>query len=234
VAQKILVVDDDRDLVEMVNFALRRAGYDVLRAGDGPTALRMVEEQEPDLAVLDVNIGAWNGFDILREIRKRSQIPVIMLTGRDAEEDKVRGLQLGADDYVVKPFSYRELVARIEAHIRRHRQTAPQQALPQTEFQVGPLHLDTSTHEATKQGEPIKLTATEFRLLHCLMEQAGRVVPTRTILREVWGYDDPSGADLVRVTAYRLRQKIEDDPATPVLLHTVSGVGLMVKVPDPE
>jgi DNA-binding response OmpR family regulator len=228
-AQKILIVDDDRDLVEMVNFALHRAGYEVLRATDGPSALRIIEEQTPDLAVLDVNIGAWNGFDILRELRKRSQIPVIMLTGRNDEDDKVKGLQLGADDYVTKPFSYRELVARIEAHIRRHRQAAPGDTQRPTEFQVGPVRLNVSTHDVTREGQAVRLTATEFRLLQCLMERAGSVVPTRTILKEVWGYDDPSGADLVRVTAYRLRQKIEADPAAPALLHTVSGVGLMIR-----
>jgi two-component system response regulator VicR len=228
---KILVVDDDRDLVEMVNFALKRAGFDVLRASDPQTVMRTIADSDPDLAVLDVNLGAWNGFDILRDIRRVSQIPVIMLTGRDAEDDKVRGLELGADDYVTKPFSYRELIARIRTNIRRHRAEDGDARSVQSELAVGGLTLNVAEHVAAKHGQPLKLTVTEFRLLQCLMESAGSVVATRALLRRVWGYDDPSGADLVRVTVYRLRRKIEDDPSNPVLVHTVPGVGVMLKPP---
>jgi two-component system response regulator VicR len=225
----ILVVDDDRDLVDLLAFALRRAGLEVVAAYDAPGAHRLLETAAPDLLVLDINLGSWNGFDVLREMRRSSQIPVILLTARDAEDDKVRGLELGADDYLTKPFSHRELIARIRAHLRRQGQAWTAPAPATTLLQSGPLTLNMAEHRAAKAGQPLDLTVTEFRLLHYLMINAGAVVPTRAILRHVWGYDDPLGTDVVRVTVHRLRRKIEDDPAQPRLLHTVPGVGVMLK-----
>ncbi|MGH2353440.1 MAG: response regulator transcription factor [Chloroflexota bacterium] len=224
---KVLICDDDRDLVELVAFALKRAGFEVVRAHESATALQLIQDEQPDLAVLDVNLGYTSGFDLLRQIRRTNQLPVIMLTARDAEEDKVRGLELGADDYVVKPFSYRELIARIRTNLRRHSQdTAP---APPDHLEVGPLTLNAETHTALKGEQLLKLTVTEFRLLHFLMASAGKVVPTRTLLRQVWGYDDPNGADIIRVTVHRLRRKVEDNPANPHLLLTIPGVGVMLK-----
>jgi len=224
----ILVVEDDRDLVDLLNFALRRAGFGVQMAHDVPTALRILEQSEPDLAIVDLNLGAGSGFDVLKGLRRRSEIPAIMLTGRHAEDDKVQAFELGADDYVVKPFSHRELIARIRAQIRRNGRTmaATQPVGRQLEF--GPLGLDAATHKATKDGRPLDLTITEFRLLEYLMINAGSLVPTRTLLKQVWGYDDAGATDVVRVTVYRLRRKIEDDPKSPQLLHTVPGVGVML------
>jgi DNA-binding response OmpR family regulator len=229
---KLLLVDDDYDLVELLTFALGRAGFDVLQAADSPTALALLRAEQPDLAVLDINLGAWNGFDLLKELRQRSGIPVIMLTGRDAEDDKVRGLELGADDYLTKPFGHRELLARIRAQLRRRGREAPAAApaaLAETTLEVGPLVLNVAEHACTKDGRPLNLSVTEFRLLQYLMQHAGAVVDTRTLMRQVWGFDDPSGKDMVRVTVHRLRRKLEADPAHPRLLHTVPGVGVMLK-----
>jgi len=227
---KILLVDDDRDLLELLCFALSRAAFATHAAYDAPMALRLLDEARPDLAVLDVDLGDWDGFDLLRELRRRSQIPVILLTARDGEEDKVRGLDLGADDYVTKPFSHRELIARIRAHLRRLGNGALTPGPVHAQLQVGPITLDLALHRVAKNGQPLSLTLTEFRLLHYLMANAERVVPTRDVLHHVWGYDDDLGAaDLVRVTVHRLRRKLEDEPAKPRLLHTVAGVGIILK-----
>ena len=228
---KLLLVDDDRDLVELLTFALGRAGFAVLPAHDSPAALALLEAKHPDIAVLDVNLGAWNGFDLLTELRKRSDIPAIMLTGLGAVGDKVRGLELGADDYLTKPFSHRELLARIRAQLRRQgREAAPPQPA-EAVLRAGPLTLNAAEHTVRKAGRALSLTVTEFRLLHYLMVHAGAVVPTRAIMKHVWGYDDPGGRDLVRVTVHRLRRKLEDDPAHPQLLHTVAGIGFRLGPP---
>jgi two-component system response regulator VicR len=225
----ILVVEDDRDLVDLLNFALRRAGFGVQMAHDVPTALRLLEQSHHDLAILDVNLGGGSGLEVLKDLRRRSEIPVIMLTGRHAEDDKVLAFELGADDYVVKPFSHRELIARVRAQFRRHGRGVPTPQPVDRQLEVGPISLDVAEHKATKDGRPLDLTITEFRLLQYLMINAGVLVPTRTILKQIWGYDDAGATDVVRVTVYRLRRKIEDQPDRPRLLHTVAGVGVMLK-----
>lgn len=177
---EILIVDDDRGLVEFVSVALRRAGFTVTRAYDAPSVNRRMQEASlPDLILLDINLGAWNGFDLLRELRSRSQVPVILLTGRASEDDKITGLEVGADDYVTKPFSSRELVARIRANIRRNQVEVEPAAPAETRFTVGPLTIDVPTHVAMKNGEKVKLTVTEFKLLKCLMERRGWLSPQR-------------------------------------------------------
>jgi DNA-binding response OmpR family regulator len=226
---RILLVDDDRELIDLLAFALRRAGLDPVAAHDGPSALRQFEEREPDLAVLDISLGAWSGLDVLTEVRKRSSVPVIMLTALDSEEDKVRGLEAGADDYLTKPFSHRELIARIRAQLRRSGQQLAPRAMPATELQVGSITLSLATHSVTRAGEPVNLTVMEFRLLHCLMQNAGRVVSTAELLRQVWGDHDGGNSDVVRVTVHRLRRKLEENPARPELLHTIPGVGVLLK-----
>jgi DNA-binding response OmpR family regulator len=235
---KVLLVDDDRDLVDLLTFVLRRAGFAALAAYDGSTARRLLDAERPDLVVLDVGIGAESGFDLLRELRRRSDVPVILLTARGAEDDKVLGLGLGADDYVTKPFSHRELVARIRASLRRAepRERAGDDGRPSAPgsvLRVGPIALDPATHTVTRDGRPIDLTVTEFRLLHVLMARAGIVVPTRTILKQVWGYEDAAGTDVVRVTVYRLRRKLEAG-ASRHLLRTVPGVGVMFQPSSEE
>ena len=224
----ILIVEDDRDLVDLLNFALRRAGFGVQMAHDVTAALRMLDHADPDLAIVDLNLGGGSGFDVLKHLRQRSDIPAIMLTGRHAEDDKVRAFELGADDYVVKPFSHRELIARIRAQMRRNGRAMVTSQPSGRQLEVGPLKLDMVSHKATKEGRPLDLTITEFRLLEYLMINAGTLVPTRAILKQVWGYEDAGATDVVRVTVYRLRRKIEDQSKNPKLLHTVPGIGVML------
>jgi DNA-binding response OmpR family regulator len=226
---RILLVDDDRELIDLLAFALRRAGLEPLAAHDASSALRTFDERQPDLVVLDINLGPSSGLDVLRELRKRAALPVIMLTALDSEEDKVRGLEAGADDYLTKPFSHRELIARIRAQLRRSGQEWQTRRAPETRLEVGSIVLDMAEHSVSKSGAPVALTVTEFRLLHCLMSNAGTVVPTGTLLKQVWGYNDPGGSDVVRVTVHRLRRKLEQDPSRPALLHTIPGVGVLLK-----
>jgi len=222
----ILLVDDDRELIDLLAFALKRAGLDPIGAHDAVTAMRLFEARNPDLVVLDINLGASSGLEVLKDLRRRSQLPVILLTALDSEEDKIRGLEAGADDYLTKPFSHRELIARIRAQLRRSGLERSVRRAPETRLHVGSITLDLAEHSVTKSGQPLSLTVTEFRLLHCLMTNAGAVVPTGTLLKQVWGYNDPGGSDVVRVTVHRLRRKLEEDPARPQLLHTIPGVGV--------
>jgi two-component system, OmpR family, response regulator VicR len=226
---KILVVDDDRDLVELIRFALQRAGFEAVTAYDSPTALAMVDHEAPDLAVVDLNLGSWDGFELIRDLRRKTDLPTIVLTGRTSEEDTVRGLELGADDYMTKPFSHRELIARIRANLRRHGQvwTPPEPA--HSVLRAGPLEVNTAAHQATYEGEPLDLTVTEYRLLHYLLLNQGVAVPTRAILKQVWGYEDATGGDVVRVAVHRLRRKLGESTTSTRLLHTIPGVGFMVK-----
>jgi two-component system response regulator VicR len=227
---QILLVDDDRELVDLLAFALRRAGLEPLPAYDASSAIQVFSDKQPDLAVLDVNLGLGNGLDVLKALRQRSQLPIIMLTAFDTEEDKVRGLELGADDYLTKPFSHRELIARIRAQLRRAGMVPDLKPDPAVRLEVGPIVLDTRTHTVTKRGQPVSLTVTEFRLLHVLMVHAGTVVPTARLLKQVWNYAvDAGGNDVVRVTVHRLRRKLEDDPSQPKLLHTIAGVGVLLR-----
>lgn len=223
---KVLLVDDDRDLLALLQFALKRAGFGSILAYDAETGLRAYESASPDIAILDVNLGATDGFTLLERIRQSGDLPVIMLTARDNEGDKIRGLELGADDYVTKPFSPRELVARIRAQLRRVGITQ-EKTVPV--FEVGALVLNVGEHSATNEGRALNLTVTEFRFLQALMEHAGDVVATSELLRTVWGYDEPGGADLVRAIVHRLRRKLGDDAANPRFLHTIPGVGMMLK-----
>jgi DNA-binding response OmpR family regulator len=230
---KLLIVDDDRDLVDLLTFSLDRAGFETVSAHDAPAAITLIKTEHPDLLVLDINLGAWNGLELLKELRNaNNQVPVVLLTARGREEDKVAGLDLGADDYVTKPFSHRELAARIRAVLRRHGQEPPNGAAPPEVLQVGPITLKLAQHAAFIDSRPLNLTVTEFRLLSCLASRAGTVVPTPVILKTVWGYEYPGGLDTVRVAIFRLRRKLEHDSAHPRFVHTVTGVGFMLKAPD--
>ncbi|MHB8620788.1 MAG: response regulator transcription factor, partial [Chloroflexota bacterium] len=205
---KVLLVDDDRDLIELLTFALRRTGYVVVAAHDPATALKVLRSEQPDLLVLDVNLGPDDGFDLLRKVRQISRVPVIMLSGRSADDDKVLGLELGADDYVTKPFSPRELLARVAANVRRVEQGPEGPGPAGITLRVGAITLDEAAHSVSKGGQPLDLTVTEFRVLRYLMANAGRVVSTSDLLRHVWGYYDPSAGNVVRTAMHRLRQKL--------------------------
>jgi two-component system response regulator VicR len=226
---KLLLVDDDLELTDLLTFALGRGGFDVISAHDAPTALRLLREHGPDVAVIDVNLGATSGFDLLDSLRRVSAIPVVMLTARAAEADKVQGLELGADDYVTKPFSHRELLARVRAQLRRHGRDVDTLAENPPELRVGPLIVNQREHRVELDGQPLDLSVTEFRLLSHLAQHAGAVISTRALLGHVWGSDEVGGGDVVRVAIHRLRRKLGDDAAHPRLLHTVKGVGVMLK-----
>ena len=226
---KLLLVDDDLELTDLLTFTFGRGGFDVLPAHDVPTALRLLRQHTPDVAVIDVNLGATSGFDLVEALRRESGIPVVLLTARDAEGDKVLGLELGADDYVTKPFSHRELLARVRAQLRRHGRESDATESPPPELRVGPLTIYTREHRAEMDGAPVALTVTEFRLLSYLAQRAGSVVPVPELLQHVWGAEEVGGGDLVRVAMHRLRRKFGEDADYPRLLHTVKGVGIMLK-----
>jgi DNA-binding response OmpR family regulator len=227
---EILVVDDDRDLVEILAFLIGQAGQIALVASDPTMALEMFERHNPSVAVIDLNHQRpGDGFELLAELRRRSTtLPIIVLTARTSEDDKVRALDLGADDYIEKPFSNRELVARIKANARRsdlERGTIPADPI----LEVGQLRLDLGEHTLMIDGDPVRLTGTEFRLLQYLMRNRNSVVPTDAIAKYVWGYNDAPARDVVRVTVHRLRRKLGDDGQTRRFIETVPGVGLRLQ-----
>lgn len=218
---KVLVVDDDRVLADVVAFTLRREGFEVLLAYNGVVGLERFSEENPDLVVLDVNMPKMDGFEVCRRIRAQSETPILMLTVRGEEDDIVKGLEMGADDYVVKPFSPRQLVARAKAILRR----AGSRSAP-VDVTVGDLQIIPGKREVICGADtsPIQLTSLEYRLLECLMINPGQVLTFEVIIDHVWG---PAGADrdMVRQLVHRLRLKIEPDPSEPVYIQTVPGLG---------
>ena len=219
---RVLVVDDDPTVAEVVAGYLDRAGYDVDRAADGPAALDRADAQGPDLVVLDLMLPGMDGLEVCRRLRARGPVPVIMLTARGDEDERILGLEVGADDYVTKPFSPRELVLRVESVLRRARASAaPKPAGP---LRAGALTVDPAARRATKAGNELALTIREFDLLAFFLRHPGRAFAREELMRQVWGWDF---GDLSTVTVHvrRLRGKIEDDPATPRLIQTVWGVG---------
>ena len=214
---KVLVVDDDADLRELIAFTLMQAGYLVIKAGDGPAALRRFEEEAPDLVLLDINMPGLSGFQVCETIRGRSRVPVMMLTVRGEEEDLVRALGLGADDYLTKPFSPRTLLARVKALLRR---AGMESSAP---LAAGRLSLDLEEHTARiGAGEPVRLTKLELRLLQMLLANAGHAVNSERLLIQVWGHRSGGDRQLLKQLVHRLRQKIEADPAAPSLLRTAA------------
>jgi DNA-binding response OmpR family regulator len=233
-ASRVLLVDDERDLVDLLAFLVEQAGFVPVRAVDPPQALEALENQDPVIAVIDLNLSHSSGFDLISEIRRRRpKIPIIVLTARGSEGDKVRALDMGADDYVVKPFAHRELIARIRAQARR---AEPERTISgQATLEVGMLHLDLQERRVLVDGGPsMRLTGTEFRLLECLMRNADSVVGTEILTRYVWGYNDLPAREAMRVTVYRLRRKLSDDGSGLRIIETIPGVGLRLRVAQPE
>ena len=217
---KILIVDDDHDLLDLVAYALQQSGYAVVKAVDAPSALARFAEESPDLAILDINLPGGSGFDVCRAIRAQSAIPIMMLTVRGEEQDLVRALDFGADDYMTKPFSPRTLIARVKALLRRAGMSA------EASMTAGSLELDLEQHALRIGGRgPLKLTRLETRLLQILIANAGHVVGTERLLTHVWGQRGSGDRQLLKQLVHRLRQKIEDDPAEPRFLHTEAGAG---------
>jgi DNA-binding response OmpR family regulator len=228
--RRILLVEDEDSIAEPLAGALNREGFDVVTASTARDALELFERRAPDLVLLDVMLPDGDGRDVLREIRARSRTPVVMLTARGEELDRVLGLELGADDYVTKPFSAAELVARMRAVLRRA--TAPPAREPAGTLDVGDVRMDLDTRAVTRAGEPIELTVKEFDLLRLLLENAGRLVRRSEIVSEVWDPNWFGSTKTVDVHVSSLRKKLGDDPAAPRYLHTVRGVGFRFASPD--
>lgn len=236
---RILVVDDEPTVREMVGFNLRADGYDVVFATDGDDALAVARETKPDLVVLDVMLPGRDGYEVCRTLRNESHVPILLLSARSEEVDRIIGLEIGADDYLTKPFAMRELVARVRAMLRRRRMTGEDSASderrsPGTEQQrepeeqtltVGDIDVNVSRREASVEGRSLTLTSKEFALLHYLARHPEIVLSRDALLREVWGYDYPVGTRTVDVHISWLRQKIERDPANPQRILTVRGHG---------
>ena len=228
--ERVLAVDDEPRYLEIIRFNLETAGFRVACAASGEEALELVAAEEPDLIVLDLMLPGIDGFEVCRSVRERSMCPIIMLTAKGAEEDKVRGLRLGADDYVTKPFSAQELLARVEAVLRRARAPEPGARHAGT-IELGDLRIDELRKEVTLAGREVRLSPTEYRLLTCLAADAGVVLSREELLTRVWGNAYRGEDEILRVTLWRLRQKLADDP--PCYIVTRPGLGYMLTAPEP-
>ena len=225
---RILVVDDEKNIVDIIKYNLKKEGYDVITAGDGEEAIKLNEEYEPDLILLDLMMPKLDGYAACRKIREKYDTPIIMLTARAEEVDKVLGLELGADDYVTKPFGTRELMARVKANLRRRAvndEEDADKAKSKDDISFGGLTINMKLFEVKKNGKTIDLTLREYELLKFLASQKTQVFSRETLLEKVWGYEYFGDVRTVDVTVRRLREKIEDDPGKPVYILTKRGVG---------
>ncbi|NLX63993.1 MAG: response regulator transcription factor [Clostridiaceae bacterium] len=222
--KRILIVDDEKNIVDILKFNLQKESFDTLEAYDGKTALEIAEREKPDLILLDVMLPEMDGFTVCRKLRQTMQTPILMLTAREEEVDKVLGLELGADDYITKPFSPRELMARVKANLRR----AIDDMVPQQKNEVlrfADLEIDINRYEVRRDGDIIELTLREFELVKFLAMQRGQIFSRETLLEKVWGYEYFGDVRTVDVTVRRLREKLERDPSKPVYILTKRGVG---------
>jgi DNA-binding response OmpR family regulator len=227
--KKVLVVDDEESMVTVIRYALEEAGFEVEATGDAPSACSLAASWAPDIVILDVMLtGSETGFDACREIRARSNVPIIMLSARSEEFDRVLGLELGADDYVTKPFSPRELVSRVRAHLRR---TGGLSATARPVTTVGDLTIDAESHEVTVSGVVAHLTPTEYRILALLASHPGRLYSRESILNHLWNGGFIGDARAVDVHVHNLREKLEPDPSSPTYLLTVRGEGYRLRTP---
>ena len=229
--ERILAVDDEPRYLEIIRFNLAAAGYRVACAASGEDALDLQATDEADLIVLDVMLPGIDGFEVCRLVRERSSCPIIMLTAKGAEEDKVRGLRLGADDYVTKPFSAQELLARVEAVLRRARAPESGEQKPAA-ISLGDLRIDPQRKQVTMAGRELRLSPTEYRLLSCLAVNAGVVLSRDELLTRVWGKAYKGEDEILRVTLWRLRQKLEEEPSAPIYIVTRPGLGYMLAAPE--
>lgn len=224
--KKILVVDDEQSIVDILKFNLEKNGFEVVTAYAGDTGYDAAMKEKPDLILLDVMLPEMDGFEVCKKIRLTSSVPIIMLTARTEEIDKVLGLELGADDYMTKPFGVRELVARVKANLRRSVAEEPQ-AVQSDEnvLSYGNITIDTERYEVKKNNSPVELTLREYELLTYLAKQPEKIVSRETLLEKVWGYEYYGDVRTVDVTVSRLREKIEDNPAEPSYIMTKRGFG---------
>lgn len=231
---KILVVDDEKPISDIVKFNLDKEGYDVVTAYDGEEALEKVESEEPDLILLDLMLPKIDGLEVARQVRAKHNIPIIMVTAKDSELNKVVGLELGADDYVTKPFSNRELVARVKANLRRQDQFQQSNEEVKNNIKIGPLVINSDSYSVTRDGAQLDLTHREFELLHYLAQHTDQVMTREHLLQTVWGYDYFGDVRTVDVTVRRLREKIEETPSNPQILVTRRGVGYYLRNPETD
>ena len=231
--QTVLIVEDEQNIVDILSFNLEREGYDTLEAYDGNTGLQLALEQNPDLVLLDLMLPGMDGFEVCRRIRETgSAVPILMLTAREEETDKVLGLELGADDYITKPFGMRELLARVKANIRRSAMAPVQgeQAQPASgnKLELGRVTVDQEKATVYKDGNPLELTQREYDLICYLASQPGKVFSREALMEHVWNYEGYVGdVRAVDVAVRRLREKIEDDPASPKFIVTKRGMGYL-------
>lgn len=223
-SELILIVDDEVSIRELIRFNLEKEGFETITAEDGAEALEVFKTKQPDLVLLDIMLPTMDGWEVCKAIRKESNTPIIMLTAKGDENERVSGLEMGADDYVTKPFSPKELIARIRAVLRR---ANPEEET--TQVRLKDLVIDVDRHEVTVAGRPVSLTPKEFELLLLLVRNRGKVLSRDMLLETVWGYDYGGETRTVDVHVRRLRQKLDDDPSNPKYIHTVHGVGYKVE-----
>ena len=228
-SKRILIVEDEKNIVDILSFNLAKEGYDTLEAYDGQAGLQLALEQNPDLILLDLMLPKMDGFDVCRNLRRENRsTPVIMLTAREEETDKVLGLELGADDYITKPFSMRELLARVKANIRRNEMVAGGAVSPPSgsRMELGRISIDPEQMAVYKDGRPLELTQREYELIKFLAAQPGKVFSREALMEHVWNYEGYVGdVRAVDVAVRRLREKVEDDPASPQFVVTRRGLG---------
>jgi DNA-binding response OmpR family regulator len=228
----ILMIDDDDALLRLAELSLAKEGYQFVSANNGIAGLQALEKSQPSLILLDVSMPKLDGWETCRLLREVTDVPIIMLTARGGETDKARGLDLGADDYLTKPFGFVELLARVRAALRRA--DMPRARSHQKQdllYRAGPLVVDVPAHTVTLRGRPVRLTPLEFRLLEQLLQHAGLVLTHRQLLSTVWGFAYADETDLLKPAISRLRQKVEEDPSNPRLIQTVHGVGYRLAMP---
>lgn len=224
-SQTVLVVDDEENIVNIIAFNLKREGYEVITAGDGEDAVAIADDKEPDLILLDIMMPKMDGYEACKKIREKHNMPIIMLTARAEELDKVLGLEMGADDYVTKPFSIKELVARVRANLRRTVAKAENTKKSTNVLSFNDLEIDLDKFEVRKKGVVIEITFREFELLKFLAQNTGQIFSREVLLEKVWGYEYYGDLRNVDVTIRRLREKIEDNPGKPDYILTKRGVG---------
>ena len=220
--KKVLIVEDEKAISDIIMFNLKREGYEVMQALTGPDGLKMALENSPDIVLLDIMLPEMDGFEVLTKIRETSEVPVIMVTAREEECDKVLGLETGADDYVTKPFSMVELLARVKANTRR---TVSAVKKPETSMKIGDILIDTEAQAVMKNDAPLDLTQREYEIILYFAKNPSKVISREELMEKVWGYDYYGDLRAVDVAMRRLREKIEDDPSEPKLIITKRGVG---------